>query len=208
MGEESKFRERNQKAIDILDDMGAEVVITVCPSCFKIFKETCKNQKVVAYWDLMHDLIGLPEGSKGVGTNSDVTFNIHDSCVTRDEVTHHASVRWVMDQLGYRWEEIEKNGTDTRCCGVGGMVCSSDPTLYKRIYTRRMGDFNQDHIVTYCGSCRGTMQAGGKDAVHLLDLIFGPTYMESMAQARGYQNEAEMWERRLETRRRLNAMKE
>ncbi len=204
IGESEKFEERNKKAINILDEMGAEVIITVCPSCFKVFKETAKNQRVISYWDLMHNLIGLPEGSKGVGKGSDVIFNIHDSCVTRDEVSHHESVRWILDELGYNWEEIERNGTNTRCCGVGGMVCSSNPELYQRLYTRRASDMNQDNIVTYCGSCRGTMQAAGKDAVHILDLIFGAKYTKDQAQSRGYKTEEEMWERRLETKIRLN----
>ena len=207
LGENGLFEERNKKAIDILDEMGAEVIITVCPSCYKTFKATAKNQKVIAYWDLMKDLIGLPEESKGIGAGSDVVFNIHDSCVTRDVTSHHESVRWILDELGYKWEEIERSGSNTRCCGVGGMVCTSNPELYERVYTRRANDFNQENIVTYCGSCRGTMQAAGKDAVHLLDLIFGHTYMKDMAEQRGYKTEEEMWERRLETKHRLDAFK-
>ena len=204
IGETEKFEERNKKAIDILDDMGAEVIITVCPSCYKVFKETAKNQKVIAYWDLMKNLIGIPETARGIGTGSDVVFNIHDSCVTRDETSHHESVRWVLDELGYNWTEIERNGKNTRCCGVGGMVCSSNPELYERIYTRRANDFDQHNIVTYCGSCRGTMQAAGKDAVHILDLLFGPKYTKDQERARGYQTEQEMWKKRLETKERLN----
>ena len=207
IGEDGLFEERNKKAIDILDEMGAEVIITVCPSCYKTFKATAKNQKVIAYWDLMKDLIGLPEGAKGKGLSSDVVFNFHDSCVTRDVSSHHESVRWILDELGYKWEEIERSCGNTRCCGVGGMVCSSNPELYDRLYTRRASDFTQDHIVTYCGSCRGTMQAAGKDAIHLLDLIFGDTYMADMAEPRGYKTEEEMWERRLETKRRLDTFK-
>lgn len=205
LGEETKFEERNKIAIDKLDEMGAEVVITVCPSCFKIFKETATNQRVISYWDLMHDLIGVPENCKNIGAESDVIFNIHDSCVTRDEPTHHANVRWVLDQMGYKWEEIEKNGKNTRCCGVGGMVCTSRPELYEKLYTRRTGDFNQDNILTYCGSCRGTFETAGKDAVHILDLMFGDdTYMKKDAKLRGYTSEEEMWQRRLETKRRLD----
>ena len=195
IGETEKFEERNKKAIDILDDMGAEVIITVCPSCYKVFKETAKNQKVIAYWDLMKNLIGIPETARGIGTGSDVVFNIHDSCVTRDETSHHESVRWVLDELGYNWTEIERNGKNTRCCGVGGMVCSSNPELYERVYTRRANDFEQHNIVTYCGSCRGTMQAAGKDAVHILDLLFGQKYTKDQERARGYQTEQEMWEK-------------
>ena len=204
IGETEKFEERNKKAIDILDDMGAEVIITVCPSCYKVFKETAKNQKVIAYWDLMKNLIGIPETARGIGKGSDVVFNIHDSCVTRDETSHHESVRWVLDELGYNWTEIERNGKNTRCCGVGGMVCSSNPELYERVYTRRANDFDQHNIVTYCGSCRGTMQAAGKDAVHILDLLFGQKYTKDQEGARGYQTEQEMWEKRLETKERLN----
>lgn len=208
LGEETRFEERNKIAIDKLNEMGAEVVITVCPSCFKIFKETAKNQKVISYWDLMHDLIGVPDECKGIGKGSDVVFNIHDSCVTRDEPTHHANVRWVLDQMGYKWEEIEKNGINTRCCGVGGMVCTSRPELYEKLYTRRAADFNQDHILTYCGSCRGTMQTAGKDAVHILDLMFSnKTYMKKDAAARGYKTEDEMWEKRLETKKRLENLR-
>ena len=204
IGETEKFEERNKKAIDILDDMGAEVIITVCPSCYKVFKETAKNQKVIAHWDLMKNLIGIPETARGIGIGSDVVFNIHDSCVTRDETSHHESVRWVLDELGYNWTEIERNGKNTRCCGVGGMVCSSNPELYERVYTRRANDFDQHNIVTYCGSCRGTMQAAGKDAVHILDLLFGPKYTKDQERARGYQTEQEMWKKRLETKERLN----
>ena len=205
IGEDGLFEERNKKAIDILDEMGCEVIITVCPSCYKTFKATAKNQRVIAYWDLMKDLIGLPEGAKGKGETSDVVFNFHDSCVTRDVSSHHESVRWILDELGYQWKEIERSCGNTRCCGVGGMVCTSNPELYERVYTRRASDFNQDHVVTYCGSCRGTIQAAGLDSIHLLDLIFGDTYMKDMAKPRGYKTEEEMWERRLETKRRLDA---
>lgn len=207
MGEDVKFDQRNKLALDKLDEMGAEVIITVCPSCFKIFKETAKNQRVISYWDLMHDLIGIPESAKGIGKGSDVVFNIHDSCVTRDEPTHHASIRWMLDQMGYQWEDIERNGANTRCCGVGGMVCTSAPDLYKRVYTRRAGDFNSDHVISYCGSCRGTMQAAGKDSIHMLDLLFGPTYQAEMAKPRGYTSENEMWGNRLETKERLETFK-
>lgn len=76
------------------------------------------------------------------------------------------------------------------------------------MYTRRMHDFNQDHIVTYCGSCRATMQTAGKDAVHLLDLILGRQYTAEQAQPRGYRTEAEMWQRRLETKERIANFKD
>lgn len=207
IGEKKKFKERNQKVIDVIDKMGAEVIITICPSCYKVYTATAKNQKVISYWDLMKNEIGIPELSKGIGKNSDVIFNIHDSCVTRDVTSHHESVRWILDELGYKYEEMNNNRENTRCCGVGGMVCNSNPSLYEKIYKRRANDCTQDNVVTYCGSCRGTMQAAGKDSIHILNLIFEETYTKDKAKPRGYKSEEEMWENRLETKRRFNKYK-
>ena len=205
MGEMDKFHHRNQIALDQLDEMGAEVIITVCPSCFEVFKETAKHQKVISYWDLMHDLIGIPACAKDIGKGSDVVFNIHDSCVTRNEPSHHESIRWVLDQMGYRWEDIERSRCNTRCCGVGGMVCSSEPDLYEQVYTRRKADFTQEHIVSYCGSCRNTFETADLDSLHILDLMFAnSTYTLDQAKKRGYENAEQMWANRLETRDRLN----
>ena len=207
IGENEKYEVRNKKANDILDEMGAEVIITVCPSCYADFSKTARGKKVISYWDLMRNLIGIPEASKGIGEGSDVVFNFHDSCVTRNVTSHHESVRWILDELGYKWSEVERNGKNTRCCGVGGMVCSSKPKLYKEVFERRIKDFDSEHIVTYCGSCRSTMEIAGKDSIHILDLIFGEkTYMASDAKKRGYTSEEEMWANRLETKRRLENM--
>ena len=40
----------------------------------------------------------------------------------------------------------------------------------------------------------------GKDALHILDLMFGDVYTESTFEARGYKSEKEMWEHRLKTK--------
>ena len=96
-------------------------------------------------------------------------------------------VCYLKDMLG------EKNvGCLLQCCGVGGMVCSSDPKLYERVYTRCVWNFNSEHIVSCCGSCLGTFETAGLDSIHLLDLLLGSTYMASMQHKRGYKNEEEM----------------
>lgn len=202
VGEDVKYKERNQMAIEEINETNADVIITICPSCYKVYQNT-SDKKVISYWDLMREEIGIPHSQKDKGINSDVVFNIHDSCVTRDVVSHHENVRWMLDELGYKYEEMNRNRENTRCCGVGGMVCSSNPELYERIYTRRATDCTQENVVTYCGSCRGTMEAAGKDALHILDLLHGEKYMKHMESKRSYKSEEEMWGNRLETKSRL-----
>lgn len=204
IGQNETYRKRNEKAVKAIDETNADVIITVCPSCYKVYQETC-DKPVIAYWDLMHEKIGIPKGQKGVGKNSDVVFNIHDSCVTRDVSSHHESVRWILDELGYKYESVEREKGNTRCCGVGGMVCNSNPNLYERVYTRRASDLPSQHVVSYCGSCRGTLEAAGKDSIHILDLMFNEEpYMADQEKRRGYKDENEMWERRLASKEALN----
>lgn len=207
VGEKQRYLDINKKVVDQFDDIGAEVIVTICPSCYTVYSDTVKNQKVISYWDLMREEIGLPKEARGIGEGSDVRFNIHDSCVTRHVTSHHESIRWILDEMNYAWDETEHNGTNTRCCGVGGMACSSNPELYKKIYNRRAADFEHDSVVTYCGSCRGTMEAAGKDSIHILDLLFGnKAYMKSDKKSnRGYSSTEEMWARRLQTKEKFEA---
>lgn len=187
IGEPVKFKERNKKAVEEINETNADVIITICPSCYNVYSSTT-DKKVISYWDLMKESIGIPENQKNIGLDSDVIFNIHDSCVTRNVSS-------------------ERSKGNTRCCGVGGMVCSSNPELYEKVYNRRAGDFNSEHIISYCGSCRGTMEAAGKDSLHILNLLHGEIYTKEQAQKRGYKSEEEMWANRLESKRRLDEMK-
>ena len=190
---------RNKIALDEIDKTGADTIITICPSCFVTFKET-SDKNIISYWDLMREKIGLPKESLGKGKDSDVVFNIHDSCVTRNVSSHHENIRWILSELGYKYEEMNNIKGNTRCCGVGGLVCNSRPELYKKIYTRRANDCTQDSVISYCGSCRGTLEAAGKDSLHILDLIFGDSYSESTFEKRSYSSEEEMWKNRAKTK--------
>ena len=49
------------------------------------------------------------------------------------------------------------------------------------------------------------MQAAGKDAVHILDLLFGPKYTKDQERARGYQTEQEMWKKRIRDQRKIES---
>ena len=199
IGETDLFEERYSRVQKEINDMGADVIVTLCPSCFKTY-EKYSGIKVISYWDLMREEIGIPKSQKGVGETSDVIFNIHDSCPTRDVPSHHESVRWVLKELGYKVEEMANIRENTRCCGVGGMLGCINAGLYKEIVDRRVNDATQDHIISYCGSCRGSMELGGLDSLHILQLIFGKTYMKKDACKR---SEDYGFHNRLDTKKRL-----
>ena len=197
IGETKLFEERYSRVQKEIDDIDADVIVTLCPSCYLTY-EKYSGRKVISYWDLMREIIGIPKSQKGIGEMSDVIFNIHDSCPTREVTSHHDSIRWILSQLGYKIEEMANIRENTRCCGVGGMLGCINADLYKKIVDRRVSDATQDHIISYCGSCRGSMELGGLDSLHILQLIHGECYYKKDAKKR---SENYGMHNRLETKR-------
>jgi Fe-S oxidoreductase len=159
LGQIEKFKERYESFQTEVDRLEATELIVACQNCYMIMSEHSPNQKVRSLWEVLPE-IGLPESSKGIGKNSDIVFGIQDSCPTRNVPEIHDGMRWIMDELGYKYAEPPHTKDLTRCCGLGGMVSPANPE-------------QTDYIVTYCAACRESMVRGGKKSIHILDLIFG-----------------------------------
>ncbi|MEK6266241.1 MAG: (Fe-S)-binding protein [Clostridium sp.] len=172
LGQIDKFKERYESFQSEVDKLDADELIVACQNCYMIMSEHSPNQKVRSLWEVLPE-IGLPDSSRGIGKNSDIVFGIQDSCHTRNVPEIHDGIRWIMDELGYKYEEPPHTKELTRCCGLGGMVSPANPELVQRVIKRRAEEFQTDYIVTYCAACRDSMVRGGKKSIHILDLIFG-----------------------------------
>ncbi len=175
LGQVDAFKSRYAELQAEIDKLGAEEIIVACQSCFLTMSECSPNQKVRSLWEILPE-IGLPQGAKGKGKNSDVTIAIHDSCSIRDQHQIHDGIRWIMNELEYKVEEAPHNRKNAKCCGFGGMVVPANPELAIELMKSRTSEIESDYMVTYCAACRESMVKGGKKAVHMLDLIFGDTY--------------------------------
>ncbi len=146
-------------------------LVVACQNCYKLLKD-CKDFKTVSLWEfLAHE--GVLKDFENKAINSDIVFTIHDSCSTRDCTEIQNSVRMILTTLGYEFIEPENTREKTRCCGLGGMINPINPELSKRLMTRRVNEFNTNHVVTYCSACRQSMSNGGAKSWHILDLVFG-----------------------------------
>lgn len=172
MGQVDQFKKRYAGMQAEIDRLGAEEVIVACQSCFLTLSEYSPKQKIRSLWTVLPE-IGLPEESRGIGKDSDITFAIHDSCSTRYRPDIHEGIRWIMDELGYAYEEPAHTKMTTQCCGFGGMALPANPELAKKIMVNRTSEVKSDYMVTYCAACRASMFLGGKHAIHILDLVFG-----------------------------------
>jgi Fe-S oxidoreductase len=205
LGKDEKFKKRYAVVQKAIDDTKADEIIVACQSCYKIFKENSPNLTVKSLWEILPEL-GLPEHAKGIGKDSDITFGIHDSCPTRYNKEIQSGVRWILDKMKYKTEEPLHTKENTRCCGFGGMVMPANPKVFQTVINKRIGEYNTDHIVSYCAACRESMEIGGKDSVHILDLVFGEKYTKASATKRN-QKPGLQWINRFKSKKELNKRK-
>ena len=81
--------------MSFLSASDSQTLITACPSSYRSLKKAVPDRKVLFYWDLMQDLIGLP----GPHHPEDASLLLHNEDGVSD------SFRWVLDQLGCQWSE-------------------------------------------------------------------------------------------------------
>lgn len=176
LGEEELFKKRYSKLLKLIDETGAEEIITACQSCFMTFSTYGLKQEIKSLWNVFKE-VGLPNTSIDIGKNSDIIFSIHDACPTRYNVEIQDSIRYIMNRLNYKIEELENSRENTNCCGAGGMVFPANPKVSLETMKKTAKEAQTDYIITYCASCRESMIKGGKRSLHVLDVIFGSTCM-------------------------------
>lgn len=172
LGQIEAFAKRYESLAKDIQNCEIDRMIVACQNCLNTLKSD-QGFETVSLWELIPQL-GLPQELKGKAVTSDVTFSIHDSCSARQERKLHDGIRWILNELGYKFVEPQHTRENTRCCGAGGMVVSANPDLAKRVMMRRVQELPTENIVVYCASCRSSMLTGGGKAWHILDLIWGP----------------------------------
>lgn len=163
----------------ISDEMTSEVkkldvkqLIVACPFCYGLLQKYHPDLSPVSLYEILNK-IGVPERNL-----DERTFNIHDPCTARYEPGIHSSVRNIIKMTGNKVIEIEHNKEESHCCGMGGMVYVIDEEL-GTLKSKRTLEESNETIITYCATCRETLQGQGGRVIHLLDLIFNKSYLNA-----------------------------
>lgn len=173
MGQRDLFNKKYEALRNDIKFLDTHEAVVACQNCFIFLREYSKDIKTTSLWTLIPEL-GLPAEFRNKAKDSDVVFSIQDSCPTRNYSDIHDGIRWILTELGYKYIESKNSRENSLCCGQGGMASTVNPALAIKTAQRVVSGFGTDHIVTYCAACRSSMHKTGKEAFHILDLIFGP----------------------------------
>lgn len=202
LGEQRTFQRRFAETQRDMADIGAEKMILACPNCKKVFDEQTP-ETALSLWEILQK-VGIPEELRGKAKNSDIVFTIHDPCSARYDTAAQEGVRWLLTELGYRYEDSEFSREKTRCCGFGGQVGTVDPALAAQVMERRLATLPERSVVTYCATCRSAFMQNGRKAWHILDLLWGPVvYADSDAPEDVLADPDNVWHNRFQTRKGL-----
>jgi NADPH-dependent glutamate synthase beta subunit-like oxidoreductase len=172
LGMERIFETAKDRMVRMIESVGAEELITACPDCTHLLKETLPDIKVNTVWERLAGNWEVPRDRDGVAVS------IHDSCKARHEPGIHEAVRHLLRDGGSTVEDLEYNGELARCCGFGGMIYPVDTELSRRISKRR-ADESELPMITYCVGCRMALAGCGKEAIHILDFLLSRDWQKA-----------------------------
>ncbi len=165
-GREALADETARVFLKLWEEAGGPVVLAACASCLEFFRVNLPHIPVRPVWELMSTL-PLPEGARA----APFALALHDPCAAREDRAAQESVRALLAALGQNLEELPLGGALTRCCGFGGLASAADPDMGLAYAQSRAGDTGNP-ILAYCAMCRELLRAGGKETLHILDLLF------------------------------------
>ena len=165
-GMESTRKAVSARIRDVWQKLGQPVFLLACTTCRKNLAEYCpeiETETIYRYMAEHED--ALP---KIDGTDQETNFRIFDPCgVAGDEETINA-VRKLLLKAEIHAKELDGL---PGCCGFGGHIFPSNPTLQEAISAEGAPD--EGTVISYCANCVDTFCKNGHSGFHLLELFFG-----------------------------------
>ncbi|MCA1829651.1 MAG: (Fe-S)-binding protein [Myxococcales bacterium] len=167
LGNEYLFQALAQQNVETLNKYGVKKIITQCPHCFN----TLGNEypqfggffKVLHHSEVIAQLVEDRRLRPGQAEIGEVTY--HDSCYLARHNGISEAPRQSLVALGIRVREMDRNRSETFCCGAGGGRMWLEETIGQRINQNRVDEAAQTlggkgTIATSCPFCLTMIKDG------------------------------------------------
>jgi len=165
-GNEYVFQGLALQNIETLNDLGVRAIITQCPHCFNTlgneYPQFGGNYTLIHHSELLSQLV---EEGRLQPTSSGETIVFHDPCYLGRHNDTFLAPRTIVDSSGVR-VEMERNGTNSFCCGAGGGKFWFEEHEGKKINIERTEEAvgtGADIIATGCPFCYVMIDDGVKE---------------------------------------------
>jgi len=168
LGNEYLFQTLAQQNVTTLNKYGLKKIITQCPHCFNTlgneYPQFGGHFKVLHHSEVISQLVEDGRLQPGQAALEDpVTY--HDSCYLARHNGISEAPRQSLVALGINLKEMDRNRTETFCCGAGGGRMWLEETIGQRINQNRVDEAAQTlggkgTIATSCPFCLTMIKDG------------------------------------------------
>jgi heterodisulfide reductase subunit D len=167
--------------VELLLSLGAKRLVTVCPSCYKMFKIVYEELKgappplqVMHVTQLLAEY--LTKLRLEVPRKLSVRVAYHDPCDLARASRVLEEPRLVIREVAQELVELPRSGLRTSCCGGGGLLQASNNSLRLKIARRRLEEalsVKADVLASACPACKSTFIEAAREGgleVEVLDV--------------------------------------
>jgi len=177
-GNEYVFQGLALQNIETLNDLGVTKIVTQCPHCFNTlgneYPQFGGDYETIHHSELLMHLV---EEGKIVPKSNGQTVTFHDPCYLGRYNDVYLAPRDVLGSVG-EVVEMERNGTNSFCCGAGGGKMWFEEDTGKKVNIERTQEAvacGTDVIATGCPFCfvmldDGVRDLGAEERVQVKDL--------------------------------------
>ena len=156
-----EFMEHNLQAIR---DKGAKEVIFACPSCFQMWREFYPQEFKISH--ATQYFLRLVKENRIPLKELKMKVTYHDPCDLGRKSGVYDAPREVMARIpGLELREMAASRENALCCGGGGDVEISDPTVSTSVAGRRLRQVQATgarYVASACQQCKRTLQEGAR----------------------------------------------
>lgn len=186
IGYRDEFVNEAKNNVKRISALGVKKLVTICPACFKTFRETYPQIAGSLPFEVTHiseHIMSLIRTGKIKFREMPMTVTYHDPCHLVRDIELYDTPRDVISSIPrIKLVEMNRNKADTYCCGAGGGLTFTFPHLAKKIATTRVKrdvlPTNAEALITSCPACVQYLRFGMIKAVRskskrmkVLDLV-------------------------------------
>jgi Fe-S oxidoreductase len=183
LGNEYLFQALAQQNVETLNRYAIKKIITQCPHCFNTlgneYPQFGGHFQVLHHSEVIAQLVA--DGRLRPGqAQLDAPVTYHDSCYLARHNGISEAPRQTLVSLGIKVQEMDRNRTETFCCGAGGGRMWLEETLGQRINQNRVDEAaralgGRGTIATSCPFCLtmikdGIGETGRSEAMEAKDI--------------------------------------
>jgi heterodisulfide reductase subunit D len=168
-GMEDRMAEMVRHNVERVKRIGAERVVFTCPSCYYAWAHLYPSVAEISGVQLQHATEFLAQmvadNKPALGPVEEVV-TYHDPCDLGRKSGVYEAPRELLSRIpGLELREMAASRENALCCGGGGDVEVSDPSVSRGVAGRRMAQVEATgarYVASACQQCRRTLQEGAR----------------------------------------------